>query len=228
MTILRNITNILSLFALYFCILFEQSTNERNYHIFYQLLAGSDSATKAKLFLRPSSEYHYLNQSGCTKIDGVDDAAEYRDVIEAMGTLQFPAEVTEEVFRLLSGILLLGNINFEQGETAEASKVTAAAGEAVQRCSELLGLDIAAFRYSLCEKKVQMGSRGSVINMKLSVTNAVDSRDTLAKTIYSNMFDWTIKMVNKTLKTQDEAPFSIGILDIFGFEVFELNSFEQL
>lgn len=75
-------------------------------------------------------------------------------------------------------------------------------------------------------KHVQMG-RGSVVAIKFSVNQANDSRDTLAKQLYSNMFDWTITRVNSTLKTT-EAPFTIGILDIFGFEVFELNSFEQL
>ena len=206
-----------------------QSTNERNYHIFYQIIAGSanDPSMKQKYKLRAPLDYNYLNQSGCLKINGVDDAMEFKDVLEAMETLQFTPATVDNILKILSGILLLGNMTFEgvNGDL-EAAKMTTKTEELVKECAELLGLDIPTFNYSLTNKRVQMG-RGSVVSMKLSVSQAEDSRDTLAKSLYSNLFDWTIQQVNATLKTEF-SPFSIGILDIFGFEVFELNSFEQL
>jgi hypothetical protein len=206
-----------------------QSTNERNYHIFYQIIAGSaqDLSMKQRYKLRTASEYNYLNQSGCMQIKGVDDAMEFNDVLEAMKTLQFSQSTVEEILKILSGILLLGNLEFEgvNGDV-ETAKMTSKTEELMKECAEILGLDIPTFNYSLTNKRVQMG-RGSMVSMKLSVAQAIDSRDTLAKSLYSNLFDWTIQRVNATLKTE-HSPFSIGILDIFGFEVFELNSFEQL
>ena len=79
---------------------------------------------------------------------------------------------------------------------------------------------------SIAEKRTQM-ARGSILNKPLTVNQAADNRDTLAKAIYSNLFDWTVRTVNALLRTKD-APLSVGILDIFGFEVFDVNSFEQL
>lgn len=206
----------------------QQSSNERNYHIFYQLIAGADATMKSKYYLRNPAEYAYLNQSGCYKIDGVDDAAEFRDVIEAMKTLQFSASTIDSILKVISAILLLGNIEFEAltaGDN-ESSKIKMSSQEVLLKCAELLGAEQTTFTYSLTSKRVQMG-RGSVVSMKLSVSQANDSRDTLSKSLYSYLFDWTIRAVNQTLKT-GEPPYSIGILDIFGFEVFELNSFEQL
>lgn len=204
-----------------------QSTNERNYHIFYQIIAGADAGMKQRLYLRPAGEYYYLNQSGCLRIEGVDDAQEFKDVMEAMATLQFSSSTVESIFKGLAGILQLGNIKFEPHTSSDNCKIAASSEDAVRMCSELFGIDLALLRYALVEKKMQMSRRGSVVSIALSVTQAEDSRDTIAKSLYANLFDWVIQRVNATLRTE-EPPFSIGILDIFGFEVFDLNSFEQL
>jgi myosin heavy subunit len=204
-----------------------QSTNERNYHIFYQIIAGADPAMKQRLYLKPAGDFNYLNQSGCLRIEGVDDAQEFRDVMEAMATLQFSSSTVESIFKIMAGILHLGNVKFETNTSSDNCKITAATDDSVRMCSELFGIDLPLLRYALVEKKMQMSRRGSVVSIALSPTQAEDSRDTIAKTLYSNLFDWVVQRVNSTLRT-DDPPFSIGILDIFGFEVFEHNSFEQL
>lgn len=204
-----------------------QSTSERNYHVFYQIIAGADSAMKQRLYLRPAGDFCYLNQSGCLRIEGVDDAAEFRDVMEAMATLQFSSSTVESIFKILAGILHLGNVKFEQNTSSDNSKITTASDDAVRITSELFGIDLPLVRYALVEKKMQMSRRGSVVSIALSPAQAEDSRDTIAKTLYANLFDWVVQRINATLRT-DDPPFSIGILDIFGFEVFEHNSFEQL
>lgn len=204
-----------------------QSTSERNYHVFYQIIAGADSAMKQRLYLRPAGDFCYLNQSGCLRIEGVDDAAEFRDVMEAMTTLQFSSSTVESIFKILAGILHLGNVKFEQNTSSDNSKITTASDDAVRITSELFGIDLPLVRYALVEKKMQMSRRGSVVSIALSPAQAEDSRDTIAKTLYANLFDWVVQRINATLRT-DDPPFSIGILDIFGFEVFEHNSFEQL
>jgi myosin heavy subunit len=205
-----------------------QSSNERNYHIFYQLIAGADPATKQRLHLRQPEAYNYLIGSGCYRIQGVDDAQEFQDVLEAMKTLQFSSSTIDSMFKIISGILLLGNIDFEPTpNNPDIFQVAAESMETARQCSELVGLDLDVFLFALREKRVQMG-KGSIVTMKFNLNQATDNRDTLSKSLYSNMFDWTIQRVNSTLKTEGESQFSIGILDIFGFEVFEINSFEQL
>jgi myosin heavy subunit len=168
-----------------------QSANERNYHIFYQLICGADSAMKQRLFLRAISDYKYLSLSGCVKIEGVDDTAEFSDVMESMRTLQFPAETIEMIWKIISGVLMLGNLSFETATPSDHSIVASSSADTVRICSELFGLNPELFTYSLTEKKVQMG-RGSIVGIKLSQREAEDSRDTLAKTLYSNLFDWII------------------------------------
>lgn len=204
-----------------------QSSGERNYHIFYQLLAGSDSAFISKCGLTSPEQYAYLNQCGCYLIDGVDDAKDFLEVQEAMQTLQFSNDLQTQMLQIIAAILHMGNITFSQGQLEGSSQVSSSSSTAVEMSSKLLGLKIDSFTFSLTEKRLQMGSRGSVVSVKLSPMQAVDSKDTLSKALYSNMFDWVIRKINETLKTK-ECPFSIGILDIFGFEVFEINSFEQL
>ncbi len=204
-----------------------QSKLERNYHIFYQLLKGADAAMKARLRLADATSFRYLNQSGCCDIEGVNDAAEFRDVLDALQTLQFPPETCEAIFSIIAGILHLGNIGFEAtSQTSEASKIVPSTQHHLEAAAHLFGVDVVHLTGCLVGKLVQMG-RGSVVEIKLNVNQALDSRDTLSKALYGNLFDWTIRTVNSTLKTV-ESPYFIGILDIFGFEIFELNSFEQL
>lgn len=203
-----------------------QNHGERGYHIFYQIIAGCDDAMKRHFELLGIEDYLYLNTTGCYSIPGVDDAAEYRDVRSAMNTLQFSPSLQSEMIQVIIAILSLGNIRFEVGPLEATSKITAASSSFLAKCCSLLGLQVDGFKYALTEKRVQMG-RGSVVSIKLDVPQAIDSKDSLSKALYSNMFDWVIGKVNETLRTT-EAPFSIGILDIFGFEVFDVNSFEQL
>lgn len=204
-----------------------QSAQERNYHIFYQIIAGVKGNLRQSLRLGAATDFHYLDQSGCTQIPGQDDAAEFEDVLKAMRTLQFSEDTIEAMLRIIAAVLHLGNVQYEAGDKDGESQVSQDSVISMRLCASLLGCeDLNSFRLSLTEKMVQMG-RGSFVAMKFNATQAVDARDTLAKYLYSNLFDWTVRQVNLTLKTSS-APFSIGILDIFGFEVFELNTFEQL
>jgi myosin heavy subunit len=204
-----------------------QSSGERNYHIFYQLLSGADDSFTRRCGLASPDQYAYLNQCGCYTIEEVDDAKDFCEVQEAMQTLQFSDDLQTQMLQIIAAILHMGNITFIQGHTEGSSQVDSNSSASVELVSQLLGLKVESFTFSLTEKRLQMGSRGSVVSVKLNPMQAVDSKDTLSKALYSNMFDWVIRKINETLKTK-ESPFSIGILDIFGFEVFEVNSFEQL
>lgn len=196
-----------------------QNPGERNYHIFYALLAGLDQGEREEFYLSLPENYHYLNQSGCTEDKTISDQESFRQVIEAMEVMQFSKEEVREVLRLLAGILHLGNIEFITAGGAQISFKTA-----LGRSAELLGLDPTQLTDALTQRSMFL--RGEEILTPLSVQQAVDSRDSLAMALYARCFEWVIKKINSRIKGKDDFK-SIGILDIFGFENFEVNHFEQ-
>uniref|UniRef100_A0A8D1A6J8 Unconventional myosin-X n=1 Tax=Sus scrofa TaxID=9823 RepID=A0A8D1A6J8_PIG len=196
-----------------------QNPGERNYHVFYALLAGLEHEEREEFYLSVPENYHYLNQSGCVADKTINDQESFREVITAMEVMQFSKEEVREVLRLLAGILHLGNIEFITAGGAQVSFKTA-----LGRSAELLGLDPAQLTDALTQRSMFL--RGEEILTPLSVQQAVDSRDSLAMALYARCFEWVIKKINSRIKGKDDFK-SIGILDIFGFENFEVNHFEQ-
>uniref|UniRef100_A0A5F9D8R1 Unconventional myosin-X n=1 Tax=Oryctolagus cuniculus TaxID=9986 RepID=A0A5F9D8R1_RABIT len=196
-----------------------QNPGERNYHIFYALLAGLEHEEREEFYLSVPENYHYLNQSGCIEDKTISDQESFREVITAMAVMQFSKEEVREVLRLLAGILHLGNIEFITAGGAQVSFKTA-----LGRSAELLGLDPTQLTDALTQRSMFL--RGEEILTPLNVQQAVDSRDSLAMALYARCFEWVIKKINSRIKGKDDFK-SIGILDIFGFENFEVNHFEQ-
>uniref|UniRef100_A0A672PNY2 Unconventional myosin-X-like n=1 Tax=Sinocyclocheilus grahami TaxID=75366 RepID=A0A672PNY2_SINGR len=194
-----------------------QNPGERNYHIFYALLSGAKYEHREMYMLADSPEaYHYLNQSGCVKDRSLDDKHLYDSVMEALKVMEFTEEEIRDVFKLLSGVLQIGNIEFM---TAGGAQITTKGGS-----SDLLGLD--SFQLSEVLTQRSMILRGEEICSPLTVEQAIDSRDSVAMALYSQCFSWIITRINQKIKGKDNFK-SIGILDIFGFENFEVNRFEQ-
>uniref|UniRef100_A0A3Q1BLP4 Myosin X, like 1 n=1 Tax=Amphiprion ocellaris TaxID=80972 RepID=A0A3Q1BLP4_AMPOC len=191
-----------------------QNPGERNYHIFYALLAGA-----SLYFLEETAEsFHYLSQSGCLKDKSLNDKELFNSVMEALKVLEFTEEEIRDMFKLLSGVLQLGNIEFM---TAGGAQITTKQG----RCSaELLGLDAFQLSEVLTQRSIIL--RGEEICSPLTIEQAVDSRDSVAMALYSQCFSWIILKINQKIKGKENFK-SIGILDIFGFENFEVNRFEQ-
>ncbi|XP_060256547.1 unconventional myosin-X isoform X5 [Ovis aries] len=196
-----------------------QNPGERNYHIFYALLAGLGHEEREEFYLSVPENYHYLNQSGCVTDRTISDQESFREVIMAMEVMQFSKEEVREVLRLLAGILHLGNIEFITAGGAQVSFKTA-----LGRSAELLGLDPAQLTDALTQRSMFL--RGEEILTPLNIQQAADSRDSLAMALYARCFEWVIKKINSRIKGKDDFK-SIGILDIFGFENFEVNHFEQ-
>uniref|UniRef100_A0ACB8FC92 Unconventional myosin-X n=1 Tax=Sphaerodactylus townsendi TaxID=933632 RepID=A0ACB8FC92_9SAUR len=196
-----------------------QNPGERNYHIFYALLAGVEGEMKDAFYLSVPENYHYLNQSSCVADKTINDKESFREVITAMEVMQFTTEEVYDVLRLLAGILHLGNIEFMTAGGAQVSFKTA-----LSRSSELLGLDSTQLTEALTQRSMIL--RGEEILTPLSVQQAIDSRDSMAMALYSQCFAWVIKKINSRIKGNNDFK-SIGILDIFGFENFEVNRFEQ-
>uniref|UniRef100_A0A8D3B7F9 Myosin X, like 1 n=1 Tax=Scophthalmus maximus TaxID=52904 RepID=A0A8D3B7F9_SCOMX len=192
-----------------------QNPGERNYHIFYALLAGANKEHKGLYFLEdPAESFHYLSQSGCLKDKSLNDKELFNSVM-ALKVLEFTEEEIRDMFKLLSGVLQLGNIEFM---TAGGAQITTKQGH------ELLGLDAFQLSEVLTQRSIIL--RGEEICSPLTIEQAVDSRDSVAMALYSQCFSWIILKINQKIKGKENFK-SIGILDIFGFENFEVNRFEQ-
>ncbi|XP_078121206.1 unconventional myosin-X isoform X2 [Sander vitreus] len=197
-----------------------QNPGERNYHIFYALLAGTNTQQREAFGLSQPDSYHYLKQSSCLPDKTINDHGTFQDVLNAMRTMQFTEENIGEILRLLAGILQAGNIEFMTAGGAQVSSKSAA----LSRTSDLLGLNPDQLAEVLTHRSMIL--RGEEICTPLTVEQAVDSRDSMAMALYSQCFNWIIRKLNNRIRGKEDFK-SISILDIFGFENFEVNRFEQ-
>lgn len=213
-----------------------QSKDERNYHVLYSLCAGLDDKLKQEYHVSTAKDYAYLSQSGCIAIPGVNDAKDWDAMIKAMITLQFSETEREEIFRVLIGILQLGNLK-PQSNPDKTEITYLPDNENLLYCLKSLGISTKELlNSSICYRSVTV--RGSLSMIPLNVKDAIDNRDALVKTLYAKLFDYLVWKMNRALHATEmeeklaDVPSSqrrsVGILDIFGFEVFEDNYFEQL
>ncbi|KAJ8759271.1 hypothetical protein K2173_006791 [Erythroxylum novogranatense] len=200
------------------------SEGERSYHIFYQLCAGAPPALRGKINLKSASEYKYLNQSNCYSINGIDDAEYFCVVMEALDIVHVGKEDQESVFAMLSAVLWLGNISFVVIDND--NHVEPVVDESLTTVAKLIGCDVVELKLALSTRKMRVGNDN--ITQKLALSQSIDARDALAKSIYACLFEWLVEQINKSLAVgKRRTGRSISILDIYGFESFERNSFEQ-
>ncbi len=198
--------------------------DERNYHIFYMLLAGANKDMKKDFSLKPPDQFSYLTSGNCLEIPHRSDANEFEELVFAMNNLAIDENSQYSIFKCLAAILHLGNITFAASKEVEGgSKATSPSD--CRRIAMLLGLESEALEKSLCNKDAVVN--GETLSIPLNVEKATDQRDSLAKFVYGKLFDYIVYRVNSSLFRGKHGP-SIGVLDIFGFEVFKVNSFEQL
>ncbi|KAI9837583.1 MAG: hypothetical protein M1819_007234 [Sarea resinae] len=202
-----------------------QPLKERNYHIFYQLVAGATEEEREKWGLVPVEHFDYLNQGGSPVIDGVDDKAEFDATRDSLTTIGVSPEKQSDIFRILASLLHLGNVKISASRT---DSVLSPTEPALVRACEMLGVDANDFAKWTIKK--QLITRGEKIMSNLTQQQAIVVRDSVAKFIYSSLFDWLVANINHSLATEDvlsRVHSFIGVLDIYGFEHFAKNSFEQ-
>ncbi|XP_057383734.1 unconventional myosin-VI isoform X4 [Balaenoptera acutorostrata] len=233
-----------------------QGKEERNYHIFYRLCAGASEDTRERLHLSSPDNFRYLNR-GCTRYFAnketdkhilqnrkspeylkagslkdplLDDHGDFIRMCTAMKKIGLDDEEKLDLFRVVAGVLHLGNIDFEEaGSTSGGCNLKNKSTQSLEYCAELLGLDQDDLRVSLTTRVMLTtagGTKGTVIKVPLKVEQANNARDALAKTVYSHLFDHVVNRVNQCFPFETSSYF-IGVLDIAGFEYFERNSFEQ-
>ena len=212
--------------------LVQQDASDRNYHIFYQLIRGLSAAERVQIGLDDSPEvYHYLRQSGCTRVrvhehDDGADCARLRHAMERMG---IHASEQLATFAVLAALLTLGNVAFQPSESAAGDGSRISDAGVLLDAAQKLGLYPDDLSHCLRFRKVAVGGRaGEPVLIALDVHAAAHARDALAKELYSRVFDRVVAKINARLALADGAFAFIGVLDIFGFESFARNSFEQL
>ncbi|ROL50920.1 Unconventional myosin-VI [Anabarilius grahami] len=206
-----------------------QGQEERNYHIFYRLCAGAPEDIKEKFHLSSPDYFRHLKAGGL-KDPLLDDHADFNRMCVAMKKIGLDDTEKLNLFRVVAGVLHLGNIDFEEaGSTSGGCVLKKTCGQSLGFCAELLGLDEEDLRVSLTTRVMLTsagGVKGTAIKVPLKVEQASSARDALAKAIYSRLFDHVVTRINQCFPFDSSAHF-IGVLDIAGFEYFEHNSFEQ-
>ncbi|KAM4561645.1 unconventional myosin-Ib isoform 3-T3 [Fundulus diaphanus] len=205
----------------------KQPRGERNFHIFYQLLSGASDDTLKKLKLeRDVSKYNYLSLDSAT-VSGLDDAANFRTVRNAMQIVGFMEDEMQSVLELVAAVLKLGNIDFKPESRCNGMDESRIKDKNdLKEMCELLGTEQSvlerAFSYRTVEAKMEK------VSTTLNVAQAYYARDALAKNLYSRLFSWLVTRINESIKAQAKTRHKVmGVLDIYGFEIFEDNSFEQ-
>jgi myosin heavy subunit len=211
-----------------------QTALERNYHIFYQLPLAADEALLARLRLARSPEaYGYTRSSCCTAVPGLDDREEFADVLRSFAVLEFSPPEYEPLFAIVAGLLHLSNVDFAPGAGGEGDSGCAVGDSAGARAgledaAAALGMPAGALGQGLCQKLLVVGGSKRVLT-PLTAAAARSARDSLAKALYSRLFTWLVARVNASMASGLRASVNIvGVLDIFGFEIFAHNTFEQL
>ncbi len=197
-----------------------QARGERNFHIFYELCV---SEVGQMLQLGPPESFRYLNNSGCTSVPGMNDRDDFDEVENAFNQLGFNLEEKGWLYGTCAGVLHLGNVSFvAQGE---GSYVDDEGQGALQAAAKYLQVDAGALSKALTTRTIEV--RGDATHALNTVESAYHAADALAKAVYDHMFDWLVGRINVAMAGQVTNVF-IGVLDIFGFEIFEKNYFEQL
>ncbi|KAJ6664112.1 hypothetical protein lerEdw1_008327 [Lerista edwardsae] len=200
-----------------------QAEEERNYHIFYQLCASASLPEFKTLRLGNANYFHYTKQGGSPVIDGIDDAKEMLNTRRACTLLGIVDSCQMGIFQILAAILHLGNVGFTARD-ADSCTIPAK-HEPLNIFCNLMGVEYEQMAHWLCHRKLATATETYI--KPISKLQAINARDALAKHIYANLFNWIVDHVNKALHSTMKQHSFIGVLDIYGFETFEINSFEQ-
>uniref|UniRef100_A0A9J8BUL6 Myosin VAb n=1 Tax=Cyprinus carpio carpio TaxID=630221 RepID=A0A9J8BUL6_CYPCA len=195
-----------------------QASEERNYHIFYQLCACAHLPEFEPLKLGSADDFPYTNQGRSPIIEGVNDLKEMEATRKAFSLLGITEAHQMGLFQILSAILHLGNVEVKE-------RGSSSCGISVSLFCDLTEVSYESMAHWLCHKKLKTATE--ILNKPVTRLEATNGRDALAKHIYAKIFSWIVSQVNKALSTSSKPHSFIGVLDIYGFETFEVNSFEQ-
>uniref|UniRef100_A0A8C1VIM0 Myosin, heavy chain 10, non-muscle n=1 Tax=Cyprinus carpio TaxID=7962 RepID=A0A8C1VIM0_CYPCA len=201
-----------------------QAKDERTFHVFYQLLAGAGEHLRSDLLLEGFNNYRFLS-NGNIPIPGQQDKDNFQETMEAMHIMSFSHDEILSMLKVVSAVLQFGNIVFKKERNTDQASMPE--NTAAQKLCHLLGMNVMEFTRAILSPRIKVG-RDYVqkVQTKEQADFAVEA---LAKATYERLFRWLVHRINKALdRTKRQGASFIGILDIAGFEIFQLNSFEQL
>lgn len=178
--------------------------------------------------LTSPDKYRYLGVSGCYTADGVNDAKEFEDTQKSMQILGFTKKMQSWVFQTTAAILHLGSVRFKSCRKESADGCAVKSMKRLERAANLLGVPAETLERAVTYRSITVGRSKTFIPLKPN--EALDACDALSKSIYDRLFRWLVARINDATSTESSSKDSkfIGVLDIFGFEIMQTNSFEQL
>eukprot|EP01069_Polyplicarium_translucidae_P007657 Polyplicarium_translucidae@DN3137_c0_g1_i2.p1 len=205
-----------------------QGDNERSYHIFYQMLKGAKPEWRTRFKLKGIKEYKFINPS-CVDVTGIDDVADWKEVLESFESMGLTTDQIEAIVSVVAGVILLGDVTIvevEKDGVPDAAAISETDRAKFHDACGLLGLDPEMTEEGICIKLSTAG--GKQVRGRWNRVNGAMLKDSLSKAMFDKLFDWIIKFLNVNIKPPSGFKHFMGMLDIFGFEVFANNSLEQM
>uniref|UniRef100_A0AAY4BB67 Myosin IHb n=1 Tax=Denticeps clupeoides TaxID=299321 RepID=A0AAY4BB67_9TELE len=201
-----------------------QNHGERNFHVFYQLVEGGEDDLLRWLGLQRSCQnYRCLVKGDCAKVTSINDKNDWKTVRKALSIIEFSESDIEHLFAIIASVLHLGNVQFDANIRGYASLSNS---NELHWLSKLLGIQTHVLQEGLTHRKIE--AKAEEVLSPFTTEHAIYARDALAKAIYGRTFNWLVNKINESLANKDSSRKTvIGLLDIYGFEVFHVNSFEQ-
>uniref|UniRef100_A0A3P8YCK6 Myosin, heavy chain 14, non-muscle n=1 Tax=Esox lucius TaxID=8010 RepID=A0A3P8YCK6_ESOLU len=201
-----------------------QAKDERTFHIFYQLMCGASEATRADLLLGSADQYRFLS-GGAIPVPGQSDADNFTQTMDSMAIMGFTPEESLSMLKVISAVLQFGNISFTKEKNQDQCSMPD--DTAAQKLCHLLGISVLEFSRAILTPRIKVGRE--YVQKAQTKEQADFAVEALAKATYERLFRWLVHRINRALdRRQRQGASFIGILDIAGFEIFQLNSFEQL
>merc|ERR1719208_143408 len=201
-----------------------QAPDERTFHIFYQLLTGASQELKSQMILEDARNYTFMTK-GAVRVPGIEDVEEFQMTIQSMKVMGISDEDMNSIWRVISASLLFGNMEFKQERNTD--QATLPDNTVAQKVAHLLGIQVTDLTKAFLKPRIKVGrDYVTKAQTKEQVEFAIEA---IAKATYERLFKWIVTRINRSLdRTKRQGASFIGILDIAGFEIFDLNSFEQL
>uniref|UniRef100_A0A3B3WPG9 Myosin, heavy chain 14, non-muscle n=1 Tax=Poecilia mexicana TaxID=48701 RepID=A0A3B3WPG9_9TELE len=201
-----------------------QAKDERTFHIFYQLLCGASEEARADLLLGSADDYRFLS-GGSIPVPGQSDAENFTQTMDSVAIMGFTPEESVSMLKVISAVLQFGNISFTKEKNHDQASMPD--NTAAQKLCHLLGINVMEFTRAILTPKIKVGRE--YVQKAQTKEQADFAIEALAKATYERLFRWLVHRINRALdRRQRQGASFIGILDIAGFEIFQLNSFEQL
>ncbi|KAM9806592.1 myosin-10 isoform X2 [Syngnathus typhle] len=201
-----------------------QAKEERTFHIFYQMLHGASENMKSDLLLGTADEYRFLG-GGAISVPGQSDGENFTQTMDSMAIMGFNPEELLSMLKVISAVLQFGNITFTKEKNHDQASMPD--NTAAQKLCHLLGINVLEFTRAILTPRIKVGRE--YVQKAQTKEQADFAVEALAKATYERLFRWLVHRINRALdRRQRQGASFIGILDIAGFEIFLLNSFEQL